>query len=168
MSAPKRQLTWSSGALSIGVGLVSWVSIYGGLRGPERAASAHNLALSLTLTLGILAATWWRQAAVLGDSLLNQSLPDTSVAHDSSRLNGSAATATALGLIASAFLSTTWDSRGAWACIIGFLLTIAIYGSDLTEATRISIRYQFLRKSIVSVVLIMMAFAVYASNRTAG
>lgn len=148
------------------LGILCGVSVYGGLRGAAAAASAHNLGLALTLVFGILAATWWRQAAVLANRAADGIADATAVTRDSNTLNAAAATATGLGLIASGFISTQWGGRGAWACAIAFFLVLGSLGGDLHEAVAISGRQHLRRQSLVSLSLIAVTLVMYTSDRT--
>ncbi|MBE7211285.1 MAG: hypothetical protein INR65_09730 [Gluconacetobacter diazotrophicus] len=162
--------------LAFCVGVGGWASVTLGVPPDRVGVAAHNLGLALTMVFGILAATWWRLAAVLANRVLDldavEAEPDAArhsaaMVRDGNTLNACAATATALGLIASGFISVPWGGPGAWASVGAFLLVLAVWGDDLHQAAGISAREHLGPRSLMSLVLVVVALLIFACNRTA-
>lgn len=153
--------------LAILVALASWAAIAAFLPPGGIAASAHNWGLAMTMIFGILAVTWWRQAAVLSNRAIDDGGTSPWLARDSNVLNAAAATATGLGLIASGFISTAWNGNGGRACMGGFVLVLALFGDDLHQAVAISARDHLRIRSMLSLALIVAILLIFALDRTA-
>jgi hypothetical protein len=82
----------------------------------EATAAWSSLGTLLTVVTGLLSALWWHQSASLSDQFTGSDTTDREEQKNAAVLNGAAATATGLALMAGVFSNLSWTSpEGALA-----------------------------------------------------
>ncbi len=145
------------GTLALGIGVLGGLDIASAPTPDAADASIREFGTLLTVMFGLAAALWWNQSARLSDL----DVPGPQSQSNANSLNSAAATFTAASLLCSVFAGSPWKSTGSWLSAINVLLLLAMSGSELQQAVRISLRQRPELRGVLAGVSFAIAAAAF-------
>jgi len=146
------------GALSAAAMLVlGALATYRARSAAETTAAWSSLGTLMTVVTGLLSALWWHQSASLSEQFTGSHTTEGVQQKNAAVLNGAAATATGLALIAGVFSNLSWTSPEGVLAGFAFLMLLAMSGSEMWDAAVLSVRQGLHARSMFVCLMLIMA-----------